>query len=334
MQIILDIFKIKYGEGSVEKGKINRHEEWTTTLSEALKHVRNVLEKISDRRRKPFVFVCISEGATTLSIQSEWIRPIEDEVRRVGGVMFTILNTGLGLGAINDDEFKKRMEVIHEVLHETRTPKIITNNVIRRRRRSGGGEISELVFDNEVFDYYFSLMLYTLAIATIGDPQGADLENLFSPGSIHAVTTPVVIRSYDEFRKESESGNVSFMFMGDLGSGTPAPCLIEVQERVNGSVIVGYSADRVKSITDAFKTKMPAVHYSSYSIKPVREERSILNRISSIASLPVVEERSSRRGWSGEPAIVFFTARITGEEAVQAIIKAREFFKKLSHGKT
>lgn len=326
MHLVMDIYKIRYSHGKIEQGEASRKEE-QSIIEAALENIRRNLKVISNKMRKPFVFLCVSEGATTLSILSEWYTQIESVVQQAGGTLFVILNTGVGLGMIDDEEYQKRLKTISTVLHEVKSPKIITNNVIRRRRQPGEKESRQLTYDNSTFDYYFSLMLYSLALASAAKPHGSDLENLFSPGSIHVVTTPSIVKDYVEFNREIQAGSVGFMSMGHLGGKGPAPLLVEVEESVDGCVIVGYSERRVKSLTEAFKKRWPSIHYCSYSIKAVRERTSRLNRILSVLALPIFEEQYSVNAWSVEPAVVFFTAKISSEEAIQAIDEARKFFK-------
>lgn len=334
MHIVIDEFKIKYSESSLAKGVANRREE-ALVRDNALKIVRKTLDRISSQGRRPFVFFSISEGATTLSLYIEWARFMEEEVARAGGVMFLMINTGHGLGTISEEEYQVRAEVIGSTLRNARCPVIVTNNIIRRKRnikiQSRHEEIlPDIVIDNEVFDPYYMLTLYILSIAASSDPLGADLENLFRPGTIHAITNPVLARNFDDFHNELKTGGISFMTTATLGTSGPAPYLSDVLDRVDGCVILGYYKEHVQELMSALQAHLPGIMYCSYAVKPVLEHKSLRNKLANSVRIPSFEKEKHSRKWAKEPAFVFFTAKISAEEALEGIAKARELFKKLS----
>lgn len=332
MRVVIDEFKIRHGERSVDKAIANRREE-LPIFSTSMKIAEEVLKRISSSGRKPFIEICCGEGATSLSACIEWVQEIEDLASRYGGSLRIFINTGIDLGSISQDEFERRLEYMKRLFHLTKSPKIIANNVLRRRVERGVEQRAVdkgLVFDNIVFDFNFLQVIYAHAVAALAEPLMSDLENLYLPKTYHVVSTPVFVANYDDFVARNKSIGISFMTMTDLGTGYPAPFVEDAISRVNGVVIVGYSRDRVKGLIDVFQKVFPGILYVGYAVKTVREERSILSRLFGKVSFPVKEEQVRYRTWEVEQALVFFTARISEDEAIQSIVRAREEFKRIT----
>lgn len=329
MKVVIDEFKIRHGERSIDKAIVNRKEE-RPIFSESMRVAEEVLKRISSSGRKPFIEFCCGEGATSLSACAEWVQEIESLASRYGGSVRIYVNTGVDLGSISQEEFEKRLNTLRKVLYLTRSPKILANNVLRKRNTEGTKHSSDtvdegLIFDNEVFDYHFLQVIYAHSIAALAEPLMSDLENLYQPSTYHVVSTPVSVGNFDDFVAVNRSTGISFMTVADLGAGYPAPFIEDAASRIDGVVIVGYSRDRVKSLLEAFRKVYPGILYVGYAVKPVREERSLLNRLFNKISIPIKEEEQVRyRAWRAEQALVFFTARISEDEAIQSIVKARE----------
>ncbi|MEM2704419.1 MAG: hypothetical protein QXR45_14815 [Candidatus Bathyarchaeia archaeon] len=311
MKTHISRINIKKGSKSVETACAARASEGQI-LTQILRQLRKELTKISQKQKsQPYVIKHISEGASSLSVEEKWGPRINMEVASRGGFIINLINIGESIRILEEEEFKKREEIIMSILTARGAPPaIVTTNCYR------SGE--SVIFDNNLFDERYLLMSYIIDRCSIGTPIRDDLSNLLQPETIHAVSTPVAAWDFQDFMK-MHIDNVSFMFIGDLGTGRPAPLLLDVKnrDRIDGIVLIGYSEDYVRNMMLAFEEEWPGKLIVAYALAPIKEETSRF-RI-----MPKIRAEDLPRGWVRESLLLFFTAPITPNEVKIALEAAR-----------
>lgn len=308
MRVLISRVNIRYGAGRIDNARSARDaEDFLYTL--AVRELKKELDRILKRGGRPYAINHISEGATSLSVQERWLPGLQEIVHAAGGIVINVINVGHRIREIDDEEFRKREGVLSQTLSAQGAPPAI---VMTNCFRSG----TEIVFSNTLFDEKYMLVSYALDRCAIGVPVRDDLVNLLQPNTIHTVSTPATAWDVQEFLN-NQLPKMSFMFLGDLGTGEVSPMVRKAEDRIDGVILIGRSVKRVKSVADSFEEKWPGRRIVAYALAPTKEEARRF-------SIPTLREEEKPRGWAQETFLVLFTAPITLDEFKDALRRCRE----------